>query len=310
MKTVILIATFSILMAGCNGSNIFGQKSQINLVPTTFENPKETRGTPSDAPADDYDLLNLPEVDPADPLPESATPSTKTPSLITDASQTTPTTQTPAPVPVTAQAPAVKPPAPAMPTAPAVKPPTAETPAKPKPPVVQAQAPAQPITPTALLKKPTSLYDRASTFVKNTIWVMVNEGKKIGTPCNFFLRRVLEVSGFAKASFRANDFDDYADKYFSSAKEQTFKSVKNERERLRQYLWSFPSSTPFIMNWHRDGVKYGHVAIVERYDNDLVIYQASIGSHSARQDKATVEGLLDDPSMKRDLTVYTNFYKK
>lgn len=270
-------------MTGCNGSNIFGQKSQVTLIPSSFENPKETRGTPSDAPADDYDLLNLPEVDTSQPQTEPTTPAVAT------------TAQTEGPSwaqPATTASPATVKPVVVTPNPSNNSPKTA-------PPIVQA--------PTT---KPDSLYDRASTFVKNAIWVMVKEGKKIGTPCNFFLRRVLEVSGFAKAPFIANDFDNYAEKYFSSFKEQTFKSVKNERDRLRQYLWSFPSSTPFIMNWHKDGVKYGHVAIVERYDNDLVIYQASIGSHSARQDKATVESLLDDDRFHRDLTVYTNFSKK
>ena len=46
-----------------------------------------------------------------------------------------------------------------------------------------------------------------SGLIKNAISVMIHEGIKLGTACNAYVRRVLEVSGFSSADFLANDFE-------------------------------------------------------------------------------------------------------
>lgn len=158
-------------------------------------------------------------------------------------------------------------------------------------------------------KLTTSNKPKVSQFIKNAELVMVKEGKKIGTPCNFYLMRVLEVSGFSKKSFRANDFDLYAKKYFSHYKDKDFINDKqgSDKAELKRYLWSYPERTPFIMQWSRTGY-YGHVAIVERIEDKLIVYQASIHSHTARRDQTSIDLLLNGFN-RRKLTVYSEFTK-
>ncbi len=147
----------------------------------------------------------------------------------------------------------------------------------------------------------------ASKFIINAEWVMVNEGKKIGTPCNMYLRRVLEVSGYPSQSFLATDFDLYAKRNMKQATIVNFLNdgQGSEIERLKRHLWSYPERTPFILQWSRAEV-IGHVAILERVDQTLIIYQASLNKYSARKDKTTVSGLLLGRN-RRTLTVYSNF---
>lgn len=165
----------------------------------------------------------------------------------------------------------------------------------------------QPKKPTETSTKPAG--PQASQFIKNAEMIMIKEGKKIGTPCNFYLSRVLEVSGFSKAPFVANDFDLYAKKYFSHYRNVDFvnDAAGSDKARLKQHIWSYPERTPFIMQWSRTGF-YGHVAIVERIGEQLIVYQASLNSHSARRDQTTVDILLNGVN-RRLLTVYSEFTK-
>ena len=155
-------------------------------------------------------------------------------------------------------------------------------------------------------KSPLSIAE-ASTFIKNADWVMTHEGKKIGTPCNFYLMRVLEVSGFPLDFFLANDFDHYAKKYFKHVQVTEFKNDRSGSDiaRLKQHLWSFPERTPFILQWNGLGM-HGHIAIVERIHDQLIIYQASLNKYTARKDQTTVQTLLNGFN-RRTLVVYANF---
>lgn len=215
---------------------------------------------------------------------------------------------------------------------PAAEPPLQTEPEiKPQPPVIkpapqttpQPQLPATvaPVAPKILLKtllKPPAFIftkksvvrpglPRASNFIISAEWVMINEGKKIGTPCNFYLSRVLVVSGYSKDKFLATDFDIYAKKNLKNFEVSHFinDGKGSELARLKRHLWSFPERTPFIMQWSRSGTM-GHVAIVERIGNMLIIYQASLNRHSARKDYTSINRLLSG-EMRRTLSVYSGF---
>lgn len=155
--------------------------------------------------------------------------------------------------------------------------------------------------------KPVLRYPKASPFILNAERIMITEGKKIGTPCNRYLMRVLEVSGYAKQSFLANDFDLYAKKHLKDARAIDFVNDGRQAEsgRLKRHLWSYPERTPFIMQWSRTGVR-GHVAIVERIKDKLIIYQANLNKHSARKDLTTIDRLLSGYN-RRTLSVYSEF---
>lgn len=170
--------------------------------------------------------------------------------------------------------------------------------------------PTVPKPPTLLLTKKNINHPglpQASKFIINAEWVMINEGKKIGTPCNFYLGRVLTLSGYSSDKFVATDFDIYAKKNLKYATVVNFVNDANgsEQARLKQHLWSYPQRTPFIMQWSRSGVM-GHVAIVERIGQLLIIYQASLNKYSARKDYTTVSRLLSG-EMRRTLSVYSGF---
>ena len=145
----------------------------------------------------------------------------------------------------------------------------------------------------------------ASKLMQSAQYIMVTEGKKIGTACNLYIRRVLEYAGFSGEGFLATDFDLYAKKHFKYYRATDFKQDPHHTEtaRLRQYIWSYPERTPFILQWSRSGV-IGHIAIMERIEDTLVIYQASLGSYTARKNKTTPEILLNDYN-RRVLTVYS-----
>ena len=145
----------------------------------------------------------------------------------------------------------------------------------------------------------------ASKLMQSAQYIMVTEGKKIGTACNLYIRRVLEYAGFSGEGFLATDFDLYAKKHFKYYRAIDFKQDTHHTEtaRLRQYIWSYPERTPFILQWSRSGV-IGHIAIMERIEDTLVIYQASLGSYTARKNKTTPEILLNDYN-RRILTVYS-----
>lgn len=166
--------------------------------------------------------------------------------------------------------------------------------------------PAPPVTEPATPKA--SSVGEASRFIKVAFWVVQNEAKKIGTPCNFYVSRVLELSGYSDNGFLANDFDIYAKKHFSTYKDEKFATtnIQSERLRLKRHLWSYPSRTPFILQWERQAPKPGHIAIVERIGDQLVIYQASLNRHIARREQTTIDRLLSASRAPR-MTVYSEF---
>ena len=144
-----------------------------------------------------------------------------------------------------------------------------------------------------------------SELVSNAQKIMDKEGRRIGTACNKFVLRVLEVTGFKNESFIANDFDDYAKKNFSHYKVVHFErqALGDEVARLQKHLWSYPERTPFIMQWSRSGA-HGHIAIVERIGEKLIIFQASLNQYTARKDQTTVNTLLSGYN-RRVLSVYS-----
>lgn len=146
---------------------------------------------------------------------------------------------------------------------------------------------------------------KSSSLLESARLAIKNEARAIGTACNKYVMRVLELSGFAKGNFTANTFDDYAKKSISHYKVLDFKlSVGvSEIERLRRHLWSYPENTPFIMQWSRNS-GYGHIAVLERSGDHLIIYQASLRQHIARKDQTTVQILLNGYN-RRVLSVYS-----
>ncbi|MFZ3230645.1 MAG: hypothetical protein WA160_10610 [Pseudobdellovibrio sp.] len=239
--TLILIS--ALVTFGCKGANYLNAGSQINSIPTVFENP-------SAAP--------------------DAKPDEVTENAATDPEKTAP---------------------------------VEEAPAKPEsviPVVTPPQVPQKPAAP--VLSKP-------SEFIKNAEMIMLKEGKKIGTPCNMYVLRVLVVSGFPNVSFLATDFDLYAKKNLGHFRAIDFKSdaSKSDIARLKQHIWSYPERTPFIAQWSRSS-GHGHIAIIERIKDSLIIYQASLNQHSAQREQTTPEIMIDD-SNRRVLTLYSEFTK-
>jgi len=298
---------------GCRGGDFMGKKSHqkiqfaVLLLSTTLafsgcQPPNSKVGLAPDqsGPALDItqlpDTLELPEVNPEteitqpvlnnDSAPEVSEPTvTEKPEVVTPV-KPQPSTPTQPSQPVQP----IQPPKPTQPTRPA--------------------QPVQPATKPEPIKPPVVIKSEPSEFIKIAHEVMVKEGKKIGTPCNFYVRRVLMRAGYKDEGFLANDFDVYAKKNFISYKAIDFKIDKNgtDKAELKKYIWSYPERTPFIAQWTRPG-NYGHVAIIERAGDDLVIYQASINQYTARRDLTTVDRLLS--SQKRAfLTLYSEFKKK
>lgn len=161
--------------------------------------------------------------------------------------------------------------------------------------------PTQPNNPDAIKK--------ASLIMYYAQKIMETEGRKLGTACNFYVHRVLQAAGFVHHIYRANDFYLYPPKYFSHYKEEKFTrgASDSEEERLKRHLWSYPEGTGFIMNWKRTG-KHGHIALVERVGDKLVIYQASLGTKLPRKDQTTVASLLY--GNRKNLTVYSEMIPK
>lgn len=201
--------------------------------------------------------------------------------------------QTPTPPPVTDPE-LIRPTEPPKPASATAAKPSALTPTKPTAPAPTKPSPGQVSEP--------------SRFIKVAFWVIQNEARKIGTPCNFYVSRVLELSGYSNDSFLANDFDIYARKHFSSSKNEIFSSsnIQAERLRLKRHIWSYPTRTPFIFQWERPNPKPGHIAIVERIGDQLVVYQASLNRHIARREQTSIDRLLNQARGAR-MTVYTDF---
>jgi hypothetical protein len=185
--------------------------------------------------------------------------------------------------------------------------PTPQPKPEPKPQPKPVPAPKPVVDPKPAPVKPGASAE-ASRFIKVAFWVVQNEARKIGTPCNFYVSRVLELSGYSDDGFLANDFDIYARKHFSSYKDERFvtHNLESERLRLKRYIWSYPARTPFILQWERPRPKPGHIAIVERIGDQLVVYQASLNRHIARREQTSIDRLLST-SRGANLTVYSEF---
>lgn len=164
--------------------------------------------------------------------------------------------------------------------------------------------PEQPEQPAELTDK------RASRLMYYAQKIMETEGRKLGTACNFYVHRVLQVAGFAYKIFMANEFHLYAKKHFRSYKAEQFRgdSSYSDIPRLKDYLWSYPERTAFIAQWRRPG-RHGHIAMLERIDEKLVIYQASLGKKTPRKDQTTLENLLN-ANGRRNLTIFSEMKPK
>ncbi|MBC7420052.1 MAG: CHAP domain-containing protein [Bdellovibrio sp.] len=164
-----------------------------------------------------------------------------------------------------------------------------------------------PLTPAkeAPKAKPGNIFTKTWDLILNAQKTIELEARSIGTACNKYVARVLELSGFPKGYFTANDFDSYAKKNISHYKVVDFARDGNgsEEARLKQHIWSYPEKTPFVMQWSRIG-GYGHIAIVERIGENLIIYQASLNQYVARKDQTTVHILLNGYN-RRVLSVYS-----
>lgn len=159
-------------------------------------------------------------------------------------------------------------------------------------------------------EKPIETTKKPSRLMYYAQKIMETEGRKLGTACNFYVHRVLQAAGFVHDVYKANDFHLYPPKHFADYRDEKFvrsSSVDSEAARLRRYLWSYPERTPFIMNWRRPSA-HGHIALVERIGEQLVIYQASLGSKLPRKDQTSVELLLK--GNRKNLTVYSEMTPK
>lgn len=169
-----------------------------------------------------------------------------------------------------------------------------------------SDTPKSPDKPDEPVKKVNANSSRAAKVIAAANWVVTHEARKLGTPCNFYVSRVLVLTGYSKDRFRANDFDIYARKNFASANVERFTAanLESERLRLKRHIWSFPSRTPFILQWERSG-KPGHIAIVERVGDKLVIYQSSLNRFIPRKEQTSISDLLGRGRSK--LTIYADF---
>jgi hypothetical protein len=269
---IIFICLF--LVMGCQGQKTFQQKNteELNQVPANMEIPES---------ADDG------QIDPT--LDQFPSDQVSTPANTTNPPSTSSSDET------------------LQPSVPSVienrpspfKPPRGHKPQIPG-------APNKPVVRSNDILAPTP--EGPSQFIQIAMWVIKNESRKIGTACNFYVSRVLEIAGYSDDSFIANDFDLYAKRNFSSAETESYdtNNVAPERQRLKSHLWSYPERTPFIFNWERLAGQHGHIAIVERIGNQLVIFQANMGKYLPQRGQTTIENLISF-SKKAKLTVYANF---
>lgn len=161
--------------------------------------------------------------------------------------------------------------------------------------------------------KPKSEVDKQKVLNKTILyylrWVLDNEASipGIGNACNFFLQRVLRLSGFSKAHYLANDFDVYAKEAFRNQKILSFTvdGNSNQAEKLNSFFQSYPVATPFIVQWERPKGP-GHVAFVVRTKDDFIVYQASLGKPTAVSKRTSPKILLSYSANAR-INVYVGF---
>jgi hypothetical protein len=146
-------------------------------------------------------------------------------------------------------------------------------------------------------------------LLKNAEYVVAKEKniRGVGDACNFFLQRVLDLSGFSDQGYLATDFDRYAKSHFRNQKTATFavEPLRKDAQPLHTFLFSYPEETPFILQWQRK-VGRGHLAIVARKGNDLIIYEASLGRFKAEKKRTTAKTILS-ASDRYKLSVYVDF---
>ncbi len=155
--------------------------------------------------------------------------------------------------------------------------------------------------------------DWGQWLVTNAKWVIDNESKKIGPVCNYFIQRVLYLRGFGTNAWVATEFDKYVLQNFSSFQKASFVFDPNGRDkaRLKKYLLSRPEHSGVILQWKRKK-GHGHIAILERVQNNFVIYHASLNKFSPKAQTATVDLLLHKPSRNNTyiLNVYSDLKKE
>lgn len=146
---------------------------------------------------------------------------------------------------------------------------------------------------------------QASKIITIAQRVIETEAQKLGTACNRFVLRVLSLAGFANVGFLANSFDQYAKKYLKNFSAVEFKADKagQQKVELQKYIWSYPERTAFVFQWKRSS-GHGHIALIERISDKLVIYQASLSTQIPHKDQTKIEYLLNTGG-RSNLIVYT-----
>ncbi|MEZ0390851.1 MAG: hypothetical protein ACAH59_01455 [Pseudobdellovibrionaceae bacterium] len=145
------------------------------------------------------------------------------------------------------------------------------------------------------------------SLIEMGLWVIEKEARKVGAACNFYVQRVLQLMGFGRSSWKANDFDLYVNQNFSTYKVESFvpSSQGSEKSRLKKYLWSFPEKTGVILQWKRR-VGPGHVAILHRQGNQLVIFHASLNRFVAKAQKIDMDVLFYQGGNAYRLNVFSD----
>lgn len=139
-------------------------------------------------------------------------------------------------------------------------------------------------------------------------WVIQNEAKKVGAACNFYIQRVFALMGFGKSSWLANNFDSFVEKRFSHYKKEVFKydSRGAEQARLKKYLGALDEYEGVVVQWKRK-VGPGHVAIVHRVKDQLVMYHASLNRFRPKAQTVEIKTLLHKPWVGYTLNVFSDF---
>ncbi len=146
-------------------------------------------------------------------------------------------------------------------------------------------------------------------ILNNAEYVLKKESHKrgVGDACNFFLQRILELSGFSDDGYTANSFERYAKKHFTGFKTAQFKvePLRKDAKKLETFLFSYPEGTPFILQWQK-AEGHGHLALVTRQGNNLIIYEASLGRFKAEKKLTNARTILS-ASERYKLTAYVHF---
>lgn len=146
-------------------------------------------------------------------------------------------------------------------------------------------------------------------ILNNAEYVVTKEKNKrgVGDACNFFLQRILELSGFSDEGYRANTFDQYAKKHFTGYKTAVFKvePLRKDAKNLELFLYSYPEGTPFILQWQRSQ-GHGHLALVTIRKNKIILYEASLGRLKAESKQTTARTILS-ASDRYKLTAFVHF---